>query len=336
MMPEFPPEISSPEWEQYPRTTPKPPTRQVLGVEFPWNPVPMEECLPFPKDYALPTKGKAKEALEKVTVAVKSGRSIWLSGDPGVGKDAYFSWWSAYTRTPGRVFQVIPGQDLQSWRFTRSFTSEGATWEDGELLRYLRDGFNHRGVTYPYLIVLSDLDRATKSQFEELRTIVDSIQGRVAGAQGRMFPVLPGTLVVATANSTGSGDPSGRCISSNTVDASIMDRFERKFILPMMEWEDEKNVLIRKFPRASSYLSEGSWTQVHAITTKIRDAVKSGEIQTAFTHRTLCSWFGDVEDHLTVKSKIAGFCEHLQTVLDGMPDPETREKVSQIIHLHIF
>jgi midasin (ATPase involved in ribosome maturation) len=333
---EFPPEVESPEWESYPRALPKAPVRTIYGVEFPWNPVPTEMCLPYPEGYELPTRGQAKESLEKVTVAVKSGRSIWLSGTPGVGKDAYFSWLSAYTRTPGKVFQVIPGQDLQAWRFTRSFNAEGATWEDGELLRYLRDGFTHKGVTYPYMIVLSDLDRATKSQFEELRTIVDSIQGRVAGAQGRMFPVLPGTVIAATANSTGSGDPSGRCISSNTVDSSIMDRFERKFILPPLDWEDEKKVLARKFPKASSYLTVDTWAKVHQIVMKLRGAVTSGEIQTEFTHRTMCSWFGDVEDHLSVRGKITGFCDHLQTVLDGMPDPETREKVSQTINLHLF
>ena len=279
-----------------------PPPVNFCGVQFDINAgVPASACLPMPEHYRVPTKGALASDVEDIMISLKMGRSIWVSGYPGTGKDALFSAWSAKTRTPGLLFQVVQGADLQSWRFSRAFDSNGTRWEEGLLLKALRDGYKREdGTTVPYIIVLSDIDRATRSQLEELRSILDSIQGRVPGPDGQMFPVLKGTVIVATANTTGGGDDRGMCTSSQTVDSSIMDRFERAYKLSYMDPADELEILREKYPDFAS-----DWPTVFPTMLKVignmRLAVAKNELFFEPSHRIVSAWAGAAADLAVVK-----------------------------------
>lgn len=267
------------------------------GVTFAFNEgVPSSECLPMPAHYRCPTRGSLANDMVDIMVSLKAGRSIWVSGPPGTGKDALFSAWSAMTRTPALLFQVVQGQDIQSWRFTRGFDGNGTRWEEGLLLKALRDGYEREdGTVVPYLIVLSDIDRATRSQMEELRSILDSIQGRIPGPDGRMHNVRKGSIIVATANTTGGGDDRGLCTSSNTVDSSIMDRFERAYTLSYMDPEDEAEILSAKYPDLAR-----DWPTVIPIMLKaiqaMRGAAMKGELFFEPSHRVADAWAGAAAD----------------------------------------
>jgi predicted RecA/RadA family phage recombinase len=137
----------------------------------------------------------------------------------------------------------------------------------------------------PYLVLISDLDRATKNQAEALRLILDSITGRVQGPDGRVHKVLDGTKIVATANSSGSGDTSGRCISSNPIDASILDRFEVKIRFNAMDWRDEVEILKQEFPQ----LTQESLMVVGNVVAAVRAAAKQG-LQFDLSHRGVVGW----------------------------------------------
>lgn len=225
-------------WEAS-RPAPKrvgPPKRQDLtisfaGVSFPVNAdVPASACLPMPPAYRVPTQGRLVKDVQHVAVSLRCKRSVYIWGLPGSGKDAVIHAWSWLTRTPGAIFQVTPSTDIQSWFFSRGFDEKGTTWNEGAFLKAARDGYLlPDGTRVPMVILISDFDRADKAQAEYLRLICDSIEGRLMGPGGVTYPVLPGTMIVATANSCGSGDIRGRCISANPIDASLLDRFNRKF-----------------------------------------------------------------------------------------------------------
>lgn len=270
-------------------------------VTFAYNDgVPLSACLPMPAHYQCPTKGALAGDVRDIMVSLKSGRSIWVSGPPGTGKDALFSAWSAMTRTPALLFQVVQGQDIQSWRFTRGFDTNGTRWEDGLLLKALRDGYEREdGTVIPYLIVLSDIDRATRSQMEELRSILDSIQGRIPGPDGKMHPVRKGSIIVATANTTGNGDDRGMCTSSNTVDSSIMDRFERAYKLSYMDPDDEAAILAAKYPDLHRDWPTVIPTMLKAIKA-MRSATAKGELFFEPSHRVSDAWAGAAADWIAV------------------------------------
>lgn len=315
-------------------------TVEFAGVTFPVDAeVPATACLPMPRAYRVPTAGKLVKDMTHVAVALRRSRSVYVHGLPGTGKDACFHAFSWMTRTPGQLFSVTPSTDIQAWFFSRGFDEKGTHWVEGEFLKAARDGHvTPSGRRVPKIILVSDIDRADKAQAEYLRLILDSIEGRLMGPEGVSYPVLKGTIFAFTANSAGSGDIRGRCISANPIDASLLDRIERKFEFHYMDWADEEPIVRDKFPlvveRAAAILPA-----VGKITGLLRDAVEKNEIYCEFTHRALCAILGHAEDILfcadSRKAPANLLRKAIRAWIDGLPDPDTREAARKIIDPHL-
>lgn len=300
--------------------------------------VPEEACLPLPEAYQVPTKGAAGEAVKHASIALAKARSLFIHGAPGSGKDAIVHAYSALTRTPGLIFTICPDTDISSWLFSRAFNATSTYWEEGTLLKALRDGYTTQtGEVIPYIILLSDFDRANRAQAETLRLILDSIKGRVMGPDGQSVPVLPGTRIVATANSSGGGDMSGR-LSSNMIDASIMDRFQCKVQFVWLSVAEEMEILTRKFPRIFKIIP-GAKAQIANALTAIRAVIHQGDLDCDFSARALSAWCLHIEDIIDMDFGGANGTDSVpgqafRVVSDGMPDDETRVAIRRIAHPH--
>lgn len=308
-------------------------TVDIAGMASRVNPdVPEDACLVLPRAYRVPQHGQLAADVRDAAISLALGRSTYVWGLPGSGKDALFHAWSALTRTPGLLFQVEPAADIRSWFFSHEFDKDGTTWREGDLLRALRDGYTTpRGRVVPYMILFTDLDRATKEQAESLRLVLDSIQGRVKGPNGTTHKVLPGTRIVVTANTPGGGDVRGRCISSNVIDASILDRFERVFEFHWMDWKDEEPVVREKFPALARRFPE-AFAQVGKATEALRASIAREELLAEFSHRALCTWLGQAEDLLEAGVAKEGLLKRaLRAYTDRLPDPETRMQAKRAI-----
>jgi MoxR-like ATPase len=316
-------------------------TIDFAGITFPVNVgVPEDVCLPMPAEYRIPRHGELGQDLQHATVALRKGRSIYISGLPGSGKDAFLHALSNMCRWPALLRQVKPGTDIEAWMFTRAFNEQGTFWEEGDVLKALRDGYlTEDGRRIPYLLLVSDFDRADRAQAEYLRLITDSIQGRVDGPMGKNYRVLPGTVVVATANSTGAGDNRGRCVSANPIDASILDRFERKVQFHWMDWKDEGPIAKAKFPLLLSRVPK-VFNQMQKVTETLRKAIHGEELYAEFSHRGLCSILGHAEDILDCAGSKKRVPKNLMKMaarmwLDGLPDEDTRTIAKNLMDPHL-
>lgn len=321
------------------RTPPPPPnqlTVELAGIEFPvHSDVPASACLPMPTEYRMPRFEALGKDVSNTAVSLFRGRSIYIWGEPGTGKDALIHFWSASTRTPAIIRQVVPGTDIESWFFSRGFNEKGTTWEEGDVLTALRDGYlTATGRRVAFILLISDLDRADRSQAEYLRLITDSIQGRINGPRGTTYPVFPGTRIVATANTPGGGDTRGRMVSANPLDASILDRFERKFQFHYMDWKDEEPIVRAKFPLL---VERAPWAfdPMGKITKALREAIANEELHAEFSHRGLCSILGHAEDLLVCNGTRAVPANLLQRAsrawVDGLPDQEARDGAEKLM-----
>lgn len=300
----------------------------------------VEDCLPLPNNYRLPQYGKTSEKLFHVALSLHNRRHTYIWGQPGAGKDAFVHAWSWLTRTPALILQIRPGEDLQSWLYTRSFDKSGTRWDEGALLKAVRDGYTTTsGRKIPYLVLITDFDRATPEQGEILRLILDSISGRIQGPEGQIFDVLPGTLIVATGNTAGGGDPRGRNISANPIDASLFDRFKRKFEFGYLDRRDEEPVVKAKFPLL---VQRSPWVFNEAMqsTESIRTAIENETIYWDFGHRTLCDWLEHAEDYVRCLADEKEVPDNLLrlalcAIVDGGPDPETRDAIRASLRIHL-
>lgn len=315
-------------------------TISFANVTFPVNwDVPAHYCLPMPPHYRVPQFGNCGEDVQHIAIAMKHRRSIYAWGLPGSGKDALFHAWSFMTRSPAIIRQVRPGTDIEAWFFSRAFNQAGTYWEEGELLKALRDGFlTTTGRRIPYLVLVTDFDRADREQAEALRLVTDSIQGRVPGPGGHVDNIIEGTVIAVTANTAGGGDERGRMVSANPVDASLMDRFERKFEVRWMDWRDESEIVKSKFPalfqRCPSILDKmGATTRV------LREAILNGDLHAEFSHRGVCTILGHAED-LVLESTGRKIPKNLMQMaarawVDGLPDQANRENARNIMDPHL-
>lgn len=299
--------------------------------------VDVNDCLPLPPHYQFPSKGDLAVDIDEALIAILQGRHTYIHGLPGSGKDALIHAVCYFTRQPCLLRQVDPNTDVESWLFTRDFNEKGTRWTEQELLLGIRDGYlTKTGRRIPYKVLITDFDRATKAQAEFLRLIIDSIQGRIRGPAGHVYSVFPGTQILVTANTAGGGDPRGRMTSVNVIDASILDRFERKFRFHWMSWEDEGPICMAKFPILAQKCPD-IFKQVGNATASLRDAVYKNTLYAEFSHRAVCSWLGHAEDIIVMTGQVPKDLSRraARAFLDGMPDEETRMAADRYIDPHI-
>jgi MoxR-like ATPase len=299
--------------------------------------VPASACLPLPAFYRIPEHGALAADVAEVAIYLHRKRPTYISGPQGTGKDAVIHAFSAWTRTPGLMFQVEPAADIRAWFFSHEFNEKGTFWKEGELLVALRDGYKTpSGRIIPYIILITDFDRATKEQAESLRLVLDSISGRVKGPGGVTYDVFPGTTIVVTANTTGGGDASGRYVSANVIDSSIMDRFERAIKFHMLEWKDEESIVRNKFPvlveRCPSVFD-----QVGKATAAMRTAIAAEQIYAEFSHRAVCSWLGAASDIVETLDDVPKdiLTRAFRVIEDKMPDIQTASDVLTAVGVHL-
>lgn len=255
--------------------------------------IPSSVCLPLPSHYLLPTEGPLGRsvtlALARISTMQKTGGSVMIYGPAGCGKDAIFHYLCATTHTPSLVFSFAQA-DVSKWLFSREINERGSFWVEGALTRALRDGYQVKDKngavirTVPYAILFSDLDRATPEQAEILRLMLDSIEPRFLSPQGDTIPVYKGTLFFATANTAGGGDHTGRFVSAQVIDATIMDRMAAVYQFHPIQWDNEKVILERAYPEF--FRSHQEYIKNLGVAFNlIHKAIDGDEIFTDFSHR---------------------------------------------------
>jgi MoxR-like ATPase len=313
-------------------------TVRLAGLTVPvWHKVKGHGCLPLPPAYKWPEKGKLKRDVHEAVISVLCGRHTYIWGMPGTGKDAFAHAISQLARRPALILSIVPGRDLGPWFYTRAVSKEGTGWDFGAGWRAVTEGYTASdGSKHPYIVLVTDLDRADESQVEWLRLLMDSISGRIIGPDGNTVPVFPGTTFVATANTAGGGDERGRMVSARPMDASILDRFQRRYQFHYMAWEDEEQIVRAKFPLLVEKAPE-VFAQMGKATEAIRDAVQKEVLYAEFSHRGVCSVLGHATDVIAMTGKVeAGLLKRaFRAWLDGLPDEGTRLEARRLIDPHI-
>ena len=266
--------------------------------------VPESLCLPMPRHWKWPTKGKAAEAIKDAFLDILGDdeTDVWIHGFPGTSKDSSIKAMCASLRLASIIIQIKPGQDLAPLFFVRALKDGNTYYEFGHVWKCITEGvLGTDGVRRGVLVLISDFDRADPAQIEWFRMILEE-DGRINGPDGKVYNLFPGTRFVATANTNGSGDERGRMVSAGAIDSSIMDRFDSAVEFKYMHWDDESAILRSKFPLVAEQ-QPAFLNQLGGATAALRKSIERDDLYAEFSHRALCSVMGRAERILKVEGK---------------------------------
>jgi len=164
-----------------------------------------------------------------VMTALKSKKHLYVHGKAGSGKDALFQQVANQYRIPFINLSFKEGVDVNEWIIRREIKAEQGGFstkiEEGVLLKAIKGFECEDGSRIPYMILISDMDRALPSQLEVLRQALQEGTSAylINPIDGEPINVLEGTLFALTGNSALDGDLRGNMVS-NRLDASILNR----------------------------------------------------------------------------------------------------------------
>lgn len=255
-----------------------------------------------PPNFRYPQKGKASEAVERLSRAIKYGRHVFLYGPAGTGKSASVRALGHDLKREASHYPMREGLDPELFLGKESVVVDEATdqsvttFVEGSLLRDLRGRKDDDGNRHGVLILIDDIDRAPPEYHEVLRHILEQNASSIFLPQIRQtVDVHPDTQIVATANSLGQGDRTGHYASVHRMDESIKDRFERAIEMHFMEKEEERKVLKSKFPEIEEVRGE-ILDDVAEVSATIREMIAEDEIHATFSHRRSVQWMKSIRE----------------------------------------
>lgn len=258
-----------------------------------------------PKGYRYPKIGAAGRASERIARALKYGRNIYYYGPPGTGKSDIFR---ALAHDLNLEFSLYPmREDLDPSLYLGQMsvvvdkeTGVNKTeFVPGRLLQDIQGRVGLDGVRRPVLILIDDIDRAPAEHNEIYRHLLDGSKEIFVPEIGESLPVFPGTQICATANSSGRGDY-GLCSSVQTIDDSLLDRFDRFVEAQFLDMVEERSILEAKFPFLKKNAPSSIATMMEVATT-IRRMIQNNEVLLNFSHRVLVNWAESLEEIIKEK-----------------------------------
>lgn len=170
--------------------------------------------------------------------AILSGTPTRLIGPPATGKTSGIVQACAHMGIPCRVIQCGKGLTEYTLLGEQTIESGSVVWKDGILPGLCRT-VNESG---PCIIVFDEIDHLAASIQSLLHGV---LEGRMLDLpNGEKITIPDNVICVATANTYGTGDITGRHASANVSDDAFISRWVRTFTVDYLPFDEEKELLL--------------------------------------------------------------------------------------------
>ncbi len=255
-----------------------------------------------PSGYQYPQEGEAHKAAKRVVRAFKYKRNLFIYGPAGTGKSAIVRALCHDLNVESSHYPMREGLDPELYLGKEAVVIDEETRQnvtrflEGKLLKDLRGRKGKDGKVRGVCILIDDGDRAPAEYHEVLRHVLeDNAQNIFIPELGVTVDVHPDTRIIMTANSAGRGDMTGFYSSVQEMDESILDRFDRAVEYHFLEKDEEKEILMAKFPELAEEMPD-AFDKIMDVTDQIRKLISQREIFASYSHRRLVQWLQSVEE----------------------------------------
>ena len=135
------------------------------------------------------------------------------------------------------------------------------------------------------ILLLNEIDLADPAEISALNDVLDGRPLVITENGGEVVRPHPRFRVIATANTVGNGDDTGRYAGTRPLNMAFMDRFSVSLV-PYPDPKVEQALLQRIVPRLTNEVA-GCMVQLAG---QVRRTFESGECSVTFSTRVLCRW----------------------------------------------
>lgn len=206
----------------------------------------------------------------------------YIHGPSGIGKTKVIQ---QVCHETGRNFlrvQIGPESDRSSLIMKFALIGGDSVFVEGPVLSAMRSGS---------VLMLDELDRGT----DDLMCLQGVLEGNpvLIEETGETITPAPGFTVIATGNTGGRGDMSGKFISANELDHAFLERFKVVYEMKAADKTQERDILTRylTYLRGGKALDENDRAIIQSLVdwaSNIRKTEENGDVSFSVSTRRLC------------------------------------------------
>lgn len=233
---------------------------------------------------------------ESVTEAILAGfahnRRVFIYGLHGTGKSTHIEQVAARLNWPLiriNLDSAITRTDLLG--------RDQIVIQDGEPVTTFQEGLLPWALQNPVALVFDEYDAGRPDVMFVLQRVLEANGALTLLDQNRVIHPHPQFRLFATANTAGSGDPTGLYSGTHTLNQGQMDRWHISVPLDFMKPATEIELLAKKTPK----LDNATAKAMVAFAGLARESFRQSELSTILSPRGVLSWaentliFGNVE-----------------------------------------
>ena len=256
------------------------------------------------------------DALADLLWARETKKNAWLVGHTGTGKSTLVEQVCAST---GTMFQRV-NFDSEITRFEFVGDKDIVIDDDGNQVTKFKDGILPTVMQMPCVLMLDEADAIRGDIAYVLQPVLEGKSLRLLEDGGRMVNPHPDFSIVATANTTGSGDSTGLYSAAVKMQSTAaMNRYNVFIKVDYMEVDTEMEMVSELVPS----MSKGIKQKLGSFITHYRKALKIGEVSKPISPRnsiTIAEYATDFEKLIGTDEAFARALE--RNLFNAMDDGE--------------